>query len=313
MKRASPCWSGPRLYGGGFLGDGNGSPGADADRVGFPKDYREKFTVLRRVNRPEKKQVVTVYGNEPAASIKRPADLPYPYGSILVMETAGARKDAEDKTLLDGEGYYRKDQVVGLHVMRRENGFGEAYGKNRTGEWEYVEYRADQTYITPPQKSFAWQSATSRRGENDFVTGEGFRPPQGRNEVPEHGTDSILGLPLTALCLFLAFWVPAEFLRKAGFSRWIALIIPLTGFVGLAIFAFIEWPVEREWPGCAGSRLSPRPIPSHRSNDTLSNGAARRMEEGRQIYMELAQRVPADENGEYYQNCAKRPKEHLDA
>ena len=28
--------------------------------------------------------------------------------------------------------------------------------------------------------------------------------------------------------------------------------------------------------------------------------------------MEAAQRVPADENGEYYQNCVKRRKEHLD-
>ena len=46
--------------------------------------------------------------------------------------------------------------------MRREKGFGEAYGKNRTGEWEYVEYRADGTYITPPRKSFACASATSR-------------------------------------------------------------------------------------------------------------------------------------------------------
>ena len=49
--------------------------------------------------------------------------------------------------------------------MRREKGFGGAYGKNRTGEWEYVEYRADKTYITPPKKSFASRNATSRRGE----------------------------------------------------------------------------------------------------------------------------------------------------
>jgi hypothetical protein len=160
-------------------------PAPTADRVGFPTDYREKFTVLRRVNRSEKQQVVTVYGNEPAASIKRSGDLPYPYGSIIVMETAGAQKDAEGKPLLDAEGYYRKDQVVGLHVMRREKGFGEAYGKNRTGEWEYVEYRADKSYITPPQKSFACAECHLKAGrEKDFVYRGRFSAPGGKKDIP---------------------------------------------------------------------------------------------------------------------------------
>ena len=168
------------------------------DRVGFPKDYREKFQVLRRVNRPEKQQVVTVYGNKPAATIQRPGDLPYPYGSIIVMETAGARKDAHGKPLLDAEGYYRKEQVIGLHVMRREKGFGAAYGKNRTGEWEYVEYRADSSYITPPRSRSPARSATSRRGESETSsTGEGFRPTA-RNEpssrpAPSRGSRAIEG------------------------------------------------------------------------------------------------------------------------
>ena len=60
--------------------------------------------------------------------------------------------------------------MLGLHVMRREQGFGESYGKNRTGEWEYVEYRADETYITPPQKSFACAECHVKAGrERDFV------------------------------------------------------------------------------------------------------------------------------------------------
>jgi hypothetical protein len=54
--------------------------------------------------------------------------------------------------------------------MRREKGFGEAYGKNRTGEWEYVEYRADKSYITAPQKSFACAECHVKAGrERDFV------------------------------------------------------------------------------------------------------------------------------------------------
>ena len=145
-------------------------PAPGVDRVGFPENYREKFTVLRRVNRAEKQQVVTVYGNEPAASIKGLGDLPYPYGSIIVMETAGARKDAQGKPVVNDDGFYRKDQVAGLHVMRREKGFGESYGQNRTGEWEYVEYRADKTFITPPNKSFACAECHVKAGrDRDFV------------------------------------------------------------------------------------------------------------------------------------------------
>ncbi len=145
-------------------------PAPEVDRVGFPRDYRETFAVLRRVNREEKQQVVTIYGNRAAATIERADQLPYPYGSIIVMETAGASKDDRDKPQLDDEGHYRPDRVAGLHVMRREKGFGAAYGKNRTGEWEYAEYRADGTYITPPKRSFACAECHTKAGRRrDFV------------------------------------------------------------------------------------------------------------------------------------------------
>ena len=60
-----------------------------------------------------------------------------------MMETADLLKPGEKN----------KGKILGLHVMRREPGFGAAYGKNRTGEWEYVEYRSDKSYITAPQSS----------------------------------------------------------------------------------------------------------------------------------------------------------------
>ena len=63
-------------------------PAPTVDRVGFPKTYGEKYQVLRTVNKKEEQKVVTVYGNDLAASITNAAQLPYPYGSILVMETA---------------------------------------------------------------------------------------------------------------------------------------------------------------------------------------------------------------------------------
>ncbi len=104
-----------------------------------------------------------MFGNEQAASVRHFDDLPYPYGSVIVMETAGALKNEGGKPHLDDKGHLRKGEVVGLHVMRRENGLGEAYGKNRTGDWEYVEYRTDGSYITTARGSRSpAPSATSR-------------------------------------------------------------------------------------------------------------------------------------------------------
>jgi hypothetical protein len=54
--------------------------------------------------------------------------------------------------------------------MRREKGFGEAYRDKRSGEWEYVEYRADGSYLTPAAKSAACSACHVKAGpEKDFV------------------------------------------------------------------------------------------------------------------------------------------------
>ncbi len=37
--------------------------------------------------------------------------------------------------------------------MRKEQGFGEAYQDLRTGEWEYVAFRPDGSYQSPPQNT----------------------------------------------------------------------------------------------------------------------------------------------------------------
>jgi hypothetical protein len=142
----------------------------ETDRVKFPDGYAEKFKILRTVDRLEKGHVVTIYANDLAASITRTNDLPYPYGSILVMETSEAQKNGDGKPSQDAQGRLRKGTAIGLHVMRREKNFGEAYGKNRSGEWEFVEYRPDRSYITPPAKSSACAECHIKAGpQRDFV------------------------------------------------------------------------------------------------------------------------------------------------
>ena len=125
-----------------------------ADRVGFPEGYREKFRVLRASANAAKQETKVIYGNEAAASAFSAPPRSFPYGSVLVMET---RKPAG---------------ITGLHVMRKERGFGEAYGESRTGEWEYTEYRPDHSYLTTPQKSDACATCHLKAGrEKDFVYG----------------------------------------------------------------------------------------------------------------------------------------------
>ena len=140
------------------------------DRVGLPKDYAEEYTVLRAIYKAEKKQIVTVYGNGRAASVTERSQLPYPYGSIIVMEKANAVADADGNAILNSEGTLRKGDVIGLHVMRREPDFGVEYGKLRTGEWEYVEYHSDGSYITAPAKSFVCAECHQKAGDaRDWV------------------------------------------------------------------------------------------------------------------------------------------------
>lgn len=135
--------------------NGQNPPAPATDRVGFPADYQTKMQVLYVFDRPDTRQVRTIFGNAQAASVRNGNQSDYPYGSVLVMETWRALQDA-NVPVLDRNGRYQKDPAAAptLFVMRKEQNFGEAYGPNRTGEWEYVAYRPDGSLQTTPQNSF---------------------------------------------------------------------------------------------------------------------------------------------------------------
>src|SRR6185312_9835971 len=110
-------------------------------------------------------------GNEPAAAVAAAGKASYPYGSVLVMEFAQMLQDAGGKPLRDASGNLQRGSVFRVDVMRREPGFGEAYGKNRTGEWEYVSYKVDGSFSTPPAGTASCAAChLNKAGEaNDFV------------------------------------------------------------------------------------------------------------------------------------------------
>jgi cytochrome P460 len=132
-------------------------PAPSVDHVGFPADYTRNMNVLYTYDRPDNKQVRTVYANSPVFSVDANNQDAYPYGSILVMETWRSLQDSAGNPILDDRGRFQKDPAASptLFVMRKEKGFGADYGPNRNGEWEYVAYHPDGTFQTTPSNSFS--------------------------------------------------------------------------------------------------------------------------------------------------------------
>lgn len=132
------------------------TPAPTVDRVGFPTGY-ESWPVLYVYDRPDNRQVRTIYANQLAFDVKDGEQWNYPYGSVLVMQTWNCLRDAAGACVLDKDGRFQKDPAATptLFVMRKEKGFGADYQQNRTGEWEYVAYRPDGSYQTMPQNSFS--------------------------------------------------------------------------------------------------------------------------------------------------------------
>ena len=124
------------------------------DRVGFPEGYKD-WTVLYVLDRSDNKQLRTIYGNDKAASVTDGGQANYPYGSVVVLETWAALKDADGNPVLDSRGRYQRDPAATptINTMRKEKGFGAAYGAARNGEWEYVGYTPARAFSTAPQNS----------------------------------------------------------------------------------------------------------------------------------------------------------------
>lgn len=144
--------------------------GETADRVGFPADYPTRYEIVRVANKTKVEKLGTIYANEKAASIHEASQLPYPAGSIIVMEWAQPLRDESGAPLTGADGLWRKGEVVRVDVMRREPGYGERYGDSRSGEWEFATYNPDGSYQEPPEKSVSCAACHQQPGiDRDFV------------------------------------------------------------------------------------------------------------------------------------------------
>lgn len=126
-------------------------PAPIEDRVGFPENYLEDFKLLFVFDRPDNQQVRAICGNDLASGTAEGEA--FPYGSILVMETWATKRDENRIAVLDENGHYIRERLTGVFVQRKEEGFGEAYLEDRSGEWEYVAYRPNGETFIPPERT----------------------------------------------------------------------------------------------------------------------------------------------------------------
>ena len=123
------------------------------DRVGHPAGY-QSFQQVRSFDRKQAPTHGTVFLNAPAATVTT-AGQAYPYGSVLVMEW---RNDGKDGA------------IVRLDVMRKERGYGAAYGADKNGDWEYASYSPEGKLVTDAAASLACAKCHLKAGtEKDFV------------------------------------------------------------------------------------------------------------------------------------------------
>jgi hypothetical protein len=184
-------------------------PAPQADRVGFPTGYSENFRLMFVFDRPDNRQVRVICANELAAGVKPGQG--FPYGSVLVMETWRALTDASGAIVRDQQGRFIRASLTGIFVMRKEKGFGEAYGPDRSGEWEYVAYRPNgSTLIAPANTNNCASCHRGQAGEDvDFVF---------RYELYFHPDKAFTPIDLgpNKVNLFLYSYFPARRTVRAG-------------------------------------------------------------------------------------------------
>src|SRR5437773_923254 len=134
-----------------FIGHAQALPAPTVDRVGFPAGYKDTFKLFYVFDNYQNRQIRKVYGNAISASVKAGETFNFPYGSVILFESWSVREDASGEPVLDEQGRFIQVNLTTLFVMRKEKGFGVDYKELRNGEWEYIAYRPDGSYATPPE------------------------------------------------------------------------------------------------------------------------------------------------------------------
>ena len=135
---------------------GAGADGADsellpeliADRVTFPENFKETYSLYTKISFPNRKQVRFYYANEAALKAAGEGNS-FPHGSFLMVEIFKAKLDANGDPIEGEDGHYVADQLAAYSTMEKQPGWGDSVPEIlRNGDWSYAVFSPDKKHRT---------------------------------------------------------------------------------------------------------------------------------------------------------------------
>ena len=115
-----------------------------ATRMVFPGDFETGFTHYTTINFENRKQVRKYYANAVAVAAARDG-VPFPAGSVFLVEVYAAKLDADGKPVVGDDGFYEIEKLNAYTGMEKQAGWGNDFPDLlRNGDWNYALFRADK-------------------------------------------------------------------------------------------------------------------------------------------------------------------------
>lgn len=135
--------------------------------IGLPADYTARLHNLGGTVSAEGRGLSAVYANDALVAAVRGGKLPYPDGSVVLMEFSEPRYDGEQQLLHDERGQPLKGAITRIDMMWRASG---ADSPASAGAWQFASFKADGTPILDAAGARECAACHLKAGaEKDFV------------------------------------------------------------------------------------------------------------------------------------------------
>ena len=118
--------------------------GLAENKITFPEDYQDTFTLYSKSSQAGPKRVRHNYGNEAAlAALDEQGMLAD--GAFIVTEVYAAKLDDSGSPVKGDDGHFVADKLLALAVMEKRQGYGDAIPEVlRNGDWNYAIYTPER-------------------------------------------------------------------------------------------------------------------------------------------------------------------------